>query len=97
MNFSEVDSALRRFDKELSDLEEETDYKDFCQLGGKENSRKEKAKLAEERKAKINQPGGTYSQLIARFGELATEPIDRRAADLRNRRSLYDTLYKLAC
>ncbi|MCX6741997.1 MAG: M3 family metallopeptidase [Candidatus Pacearchaeota archaeon] len=92
MNEAEILAELRKVDRELSWCEEETDYEGFHRFGGRENPRKDKAKEAERRKAKIGEPESVYNRLIARSLKVARNPLALRAADLRARRSLYDAL-----
>ncbi len=90
MTFAEVKAALDHYDIILSAAEEETDLDILYQRGGKESPRADAAKKAREAKTLIHSPGSTYHRLIARFADLATEPVDRRAVALREIHAVYE-------
>ncbi|MFH1505757.1 MAG: hypothetical protein ABIE94_02100 [archaeon] len=92
MGIDDVRSWLELYDRELSAAEEEADLDTFYKTGGRDPVRPDLADEARRRKTEIGKPGSHYARLIDRFSELASSPIDLRAADLRSRRSLYDAV-----
>lgn len=92
MSLEEVRILLRKFDRELSFLEEETDLDVYHEDNGTESFRNDKAREAERRKEVISSPNSLYPSLVKRFDELVDSPIELRAADMRRRRIVYDAV-----
>ena len=91
---AEIRELLVGFDRVLSGAEEETDRKQFVELGGGKYSREDKAKEAEALKVEISKPGGLYEKLATRLRGISDDPIDQRNAELRYARRVFQTLSK---